>query len=115
MISVRLNQSLHGYADGHRQLASSARLSPASQRIVRTLSDLSGARLVPGFSDYLSGYQLPNDRLYAFARTWYADEAERPGCVWTHTLFLDSEALATIETLSRSFICFAVQTMPRHF
>lgn len=99
MITIHLEQSLHGYADGHRMLATSARLSPTSQRIVRTLSDLSGPRLVDGFEDYLTGYFLPGERLYAFARTWYFTEAQRPGCVWTHTLFLNRESLAAVESL----------------
>jgi hypothetical protein len=56
---------------------------------MRVLSDHSGTRTVVGFDDYLTGYSLPDERLFAFARTWYAEEEKRPGCVWTHSLLVD--------------------------
>ncbi|HZZ26781.1 MAG TPA: hypothetical protein VFE46_02140 [Pirellulales bacterium] len=96
---MRIQQTLHGYSEGHRLLASSRRLSASSQRTMRTLTDLSGPRLALGFEDYFSGYTLPDDRLFVFSRTWYADDAERPGCVWTHSLLLNEDDLRSISGL----------------
>ena len=31
--------------------------------------------------------------MYALARTWYAPEMPRPGCVWTHTLLIPNSCL----------------------
>ncbi len=93
MSVIKVDQTLHGYSEGHRLLAGSRRLSGESQRAMRTLSDLSGPRLVPGFGDYLTGYTLPEEKLFCLARTWYADECDRPGCVWTHSLLLISSDL----------------------
>lgn len=96
---IKVDQTLHGYSEGHRLLAASRRLSGESQRAMRTLSDLSGPRLVPGFADYLTGYTLSEEKLLCLARTWYADECDRPGCVWTHTLLLSSRNLNLINSL----------------
>ncbi|RYE37392.1 MAG: hypothetical protein EOP21_14135, partial [Hyphomicrobiales bacterium] len=37
--------------------------------------------------------------MYALMRTWPAPEMPRPGCVWTHVLLLDIDALATVSEL----------------
>jgi hypothetical protein len=63
------------------------------------MSDLSGPNIVPGFEDYLTGYPLLALDAYAFARTWYAPEMKRPGCVWTHTLLVPREALSTLYSM----------------
>ncbi len=99
MTIFKVDQTLHGYSEGHRLLAGSRRLSGESQRAMRTLSDLSGPRLVPGFADYLTGYTLFEEKLFCLARTWYADECDRPGCVWTHSLLLPSRDLDQINSL----------------
>ena len=39
---VRLNQTLHGYSDGHRQLASSIALKPKDLKTILELSDILG-------------------------------------------------------------------------
>jgi hypothetical protein len=96
---ITLGQTLHGYAEGHRLLAASTRLSKAAMHTMLVLSDLSGSNPVPGFEDYLTGYPIPDERFYALARTWYAHEMERPGCVWTHTLLIRDEDLADIPSL----------------
>lgn len=44
--------------------------------------------------------------MYALARTWPAPEMPRPGCVWTHTLFIEFPDLASIEFPSRLDRCF---------
>jgi hypothetical protein len=62
-----------------------------------SLSDMSGRSMVPGFESYITGYRVPDAKFYAFARTWYAPEMERPGCVWTQTLLIELEDLGQIK------------------
>ena len=42
------------------------------------------------FVDYYTGYPLENGEKYVIAKTWYAYEMKRPGCVWTHSIVLHS-------------------------
>lgn len=95
---VRLNQTLHGYSDGHRQLASSIGLKPKDIKTMLVLSDISGPGARIDENGYLTGYPLPESGMYALARTWLAPEMSRPGCVWTHTLLIDYADLATFES-----------------
>lgn len=97
---ITFHQALHGYADGHRQLATSANLTPRDTKTLLMLSDISGpsARLEEG--GYLTGFPLTESGVYALARTWPAPEMSRPGCVWTHTLLIDFADLATIKSLA---------------
>ena len=93
--AIRVAQALHGYRNGHDLLASSRRLSREGERALLELSDLSGsAARTRGFESYISGYPVPGEHLYAFARTWLADGGARPGSVWTHTLLLTPEQIA---------------------
>lgn len=96
---VQLHQALHGYADGHRQIAASTVLKPRDAKTMLLLSDVSGpgARIDEG--GYLTGYPLSESGQYAFARTWGAPEMPRPGCVWTHTLLIDFADLAVLPSL----------------
>ena len=95
-----IDQALFGYADGHRQIASSVRLPPKDLFLLSSASDLaSGARLGEGES-YLSGLPLPDSRRYALFRTWAAPEMPRPGCVWSHVLLLGPKTSASIAALS---------------
>jgi GTPase-associated protein 1, N-terminal domain type 1 len=84
-----IHQSLHGYRNGHKLIASSAEITDEDKRIMLTMSDYSGSGIENGFKTYLTGYPLQNSKLYVFARTWYADEMSRPGCVWTHSLLIN--------------------------
>lgn len=95
-----IDQALFGYADGHRQIASSVRLPPKDLYLLSSASDLaSGARL--GEQDsYLSGLPLLESRRYALFRTWAAPEMPRPGCVWSHVLLLGPTITASIPALS---------------
>ncbi|WP_195984452.1 hypothetical protein [Clostridium sp. D33t1_170424_F3] len=85
-MSITLNQTLHGYSSGHHLLASSISLSETSKRKMDILSDLSGPDIAEGFEDYFSGYFLETEQLIVLAKTWYAGEMSRPGCVWTHSI-----------------------------
>ena len=95
-----LHQTLHGYSDGHHLLASSMSLSESLDRLMLRMSDLSGNSVASGFEEYITGYPLVPGQLYALAKTWYAPEMSRPGCVWTHTLIVPKAAMALIPTLA---------------
>jgi len=97
---IKLHQALHGYAEGHRELASSVQLKPRDAKTILVLSDVSGPGARIDESGYLTGYPLPDAGLYALARTWTAPEMARPGCVWTHTLLLDFADLARLGSLT---------------
>ena len=76
------------------------------------MSDVSGSGVASEGSSYLTGYPLQDTGMYALARTWSAPEMPRPGCVWTHTLFIDFPDLATISAPSRLANLFARPTGP---
>lgn len=97
--AIEIHQALHGYSEGHRLLETSRSWSREIERTLLVLSDMSGPRMLPGFESYLTGYSLSDVGVYAFAKTWYATEMERPGCVWTHTLFIDNADLARFRSL----------------
>ncbi len=93
---LRIHQALHGYADGHRQLASSVTLKGRDFKTMLILSDASGPSARIKEQGYLTGYPLPDSGFYALGRTWAASEMSRPGCVWTHTILIDFADLATL-------------------
>ena len=86
--ATEIQQTLHGYSDGHRLLASSVQLSRSSERAMLPLTDYSGSSVVSGYEKYLTGYPVPYSDFYAFSKTWLAPEQKRPGCVWTHSLLI---------------------------
>lgn len=93
-----IEQTLHGYNKGHGLLASSFPMRPTDDSsLMSILSDWTGFRAESGEDSYMTFYPLEQGKKYAFAKTWYAPEMERPGCVWTHTLILD------LENLDRNF------------
>jgi len=98
--SLNLQQALHGYADGHRQLAASTQLKPRDTKLMLVLSDLSGPGAPIDSTGYLTGYPLSDSKMYAIARTWPAPEMSRPGCVWTHTLLIDFADIALLTDAS---------------
>lgn len=87
---MKVHQALWGYSNGHHLLSASISLSTTSRKLMETLTDLSGPDAPSAFDGYLTGCYLPIDGYYALSKTWFAPEMERPGCVWTHTLFLDT-------------------------
>lgn len=100
MPPVSIHQTIHGYRDGHRLLSSSLSLGADSARAMLVLSDMSGPAMQPGFEEYLTGYPLPGSDFFVFAKTWYAPEMQRPGCVWTHSLLLSREQVSQASTSS---------------
>ena len=96
-MDTTIHQALHGYSDGHRQLACSATLSPKDARLVLVMSDVSGSGVTGEGIPYITGYPLLESGLYALAKTWPATELPRPGSVWTHTIFVEFAELATLD------------------
>ncbi|MDH4185711.1 MAG: hypothetical protein OEV08_01820 [Nitrospira sp.] len=95
-----LNQMLHGYSEGHRLIEASINIPDDISRTVLRLSDLSGTNVVRGFEEYITGYPLPSIGAYALAKSWYAAEMPRPGCVWTHTILVPHNILGEVKSLS---------------
>lgn len=95
--SIKIYQALHGYVDGHREIASSLKLKPQDAKTMLILSDISGAGVRVADGGYLTGYPLTESGYYAIAKTWPAPEMTRPGCVWTHTLLIDFADLANLK------------------
>jgi len=97
-MTLKINQALHGYNDGHRLIASSISFSSADARTMVVMSDLSGAGVKPEVTGYLTGYPLEGAGNYVLARTWAAPEMPRPGCVWTHSLIIENADLAALKS-----------------
>lgn len=98
-LNIIVNQALHGYQNGHQLLAASTNLSLAAKRTLLFQSDLTGS-IEQGFESYITGYPIKGSNHYVFARTWYAPEMERPGCVWTHSLLLDLADIGKLPDLT---------------
>lgn len=100
MAPMSIHQAIHGYRDGHRLLSSSMPLSAEASRTMLVLSDMSGPSMQPGFDEYLTAYPLPGADFFVLARTWYAPEMKRPGCVWTHSLLIPRAQVAHVSAAS---------------
>lgn len=98
MAPASIHQVIHGYHDGHRLLSSSTPLSTDATRALLVLSDMSGPSMQLGFDEYLTGYPLPGSEFFVLAKTWYAPEMQRPGCVWTHSLLIPQELVSRVTT-----------------
>lgn len=94
-----IQQALHGYTDGHRLISASMQLPAGDAKTVLVFSDSSGGCGWAEDSGYLTGYPLREFGYFALARTWQAPEMSRPGCVWTHTLFVEFSDLANVDSL----------------
>ncbi len=88
-----VEQTLHGYSNGHRLLQTSCKLPEQDGKKMLMLSDLSGNEFIGGFERYFTGYSLSDERI-VLACTWYAEEMKRPGCVWTHSIIINAKDLA---------------------
>lgn len=58
-----VEQTLHGYSNGHRLLQASVELSVQDSKKMMILSDLSGNEFVKGFERYFTGYNLDKDHV----------------------------------------------------
>lgn len=87
---MKVQQLLHGYNQGHNLLAGSIVIaSSVDMDRMMALSDWSEfENPIDADSSYITAYPLPDSSYYAVAKTWYASEMKRPGCIWTHTLLL---------------------------
>jgi hypothetical protein len=110
-VGIIVHQALHGYSEGHRQFACSAELTTKDSRQVLVMSDASGSGVTSEGISYLTGYPLQESGLYALARTWPAPEMPRPGCVWTHTLFIEFADLAVLDSPSQLAALFKSPTV----
>lgn len=93
MDGIIVEQMLFGYNNGHSLINSSLEKSLMRQRDVDFLSDASG---MGKFSSYITCYPIIEDGYYVFAKTWYADEMQRPGCVWTHVILISFDDLKRV-------------------
>lgn len=86
LASINIQQSVFGYDDGHRLLATSKPLSAGDSSRLLLASDLAPGLSTAEDVDYWTGIPLVEEQHYALLRTWGAPEISRPGCVWTHAL-----------------------------
>lgn len=96
---VRIDQMVHGYDRGHRELLTSLALEDRSRATILVFSDLLATSVLPENSSYLTSYPLRSSSRHVVAKTWGAGPSYRPGSVWTHSLVLDYQALALIPDL----------------
>ena len=94
---LKFDQVVHGYRDGHRQLAASLTLEVEAADAMALASDLLTSRSLRANEDYITAYPLKGEHKYVFARTWPAPEMSRPGCVWTHSLVFDYLTVSKID------------------
>jgi hypothetical protein len=97
---LKLHQALFGYDSGHHLLGTSFQLSTDSRHALALATDLSGSAPAEGFDISYTGMPLPGTNLYTLFCTWLAPEMPRPGCVWSHALFIELADLATLVDLA---------------
>ena len=99
-VSFLIDQIVHGYARGHREVARSLDVDDGSRATMVVMSDLLIDRVLEEGASYLACYPLPSAARHVLARTWSAGPDYRPGSVWTHSLLVDYPTLAQIHDLS---------------
>lgn len=91
---MQIHQTLHGYRQGHNLIVGSIQLASVDDDRMKLLSDWSEYTVGKGEdSAYITCYPLTDGRFYVIAKTWYAEEMQRPGCVWTHSLIINIDEL----------------------
>jgi len=90
---VLVDQFLHGYSNGHRLLAGSRQPDEATGSALLSHSDAP----VVAQTRILASLPLPEISSWALTSIWPADDAPRPGSVWSHTLLLDEQVLNNLE------------------
>lgn len=104
---MRIHQLLHGYSEGHKLLATSISIIPPKDRKkLAMLSDWDEYATSCEDDSYITCYPLSESNYYAIAKTWYANEMNRPGCVWTHTLLIDCSEETEFLDLRKLFHLF---------
>lgn len=91
-----IHQMLHGYNHGHNYIQGSI--------VLDSIHDMNKIAMLSDWSEYVNGedysyltfYSLDESNYYVVAKTWYASEMSRPGCVWTHSLLICKDDLANI-------------------
>lgn len=94
---IKIHQTLHGYDQGHHLIVATALLksSDDAQRM-SLMSDWDGFdNKYDEKAEYVTAYPLMED-YYVIAKSWYAYEKPRPGCVWTQSLLIRQEDLNRI-------------------
>jgi hypothetical protein len=87
---MKIEQLLYGYDDGHTLLTGSILINSAADSArLAMLSDWSGYRTTNDDDSYLTAFPLVDSPHYAVAKSWYAYEMERPGCVWTQVFLIN--------------------------
>lgn len=99
-INIECDQSLFGYEDGHRLLASSIKLPHKIASQLLTYSDVAPGLKFGKFESYWTGVPIPSIKMYALMQTWPANEISRPGCVWTHIVFIKFADMSVLSDLS---------------
>ena len=93
MDGIFAEQMLFGYNNGHTLINTSLKKTLYRQKDVDFISDASG---MGRFCSYITCYPICEDGYYVFAKTWYAEEMMRPGCVWTHVILISFEDIARV-------------------
>lgn len=92
---------LHGYNNGHHLIAGSVSLPIEEADKISYLSDWSGyVNPIDGDTSYITAYPLKRSNFYVVAKSWYAKEMSRPGCVWTHSLLINLDKLGQEDDLT---------------
>ncbi len=90
-----VHQMLHGYSQGHNLLAASIILPyEEDMDLLFTQSDWDEySSPYDSDSSYLTIYPLKKSGYIVVAKSWYAHEMERPGCVWTQSLLVKMDEI----------------------
>lgn len=93
-------QALFGYDNGHHLLRASLPLPTDMRHTLAVATDLSGSSPAEGFEASYTGIPLAGSNYYALFCTWLAPEAPRPGCVWSHVVFIELADFAELKDLT---------------
>ena len=93
------HQALFGYDAGHHLLASSLNLPVDARHMLAVATDLSGSSPASGFDVTYTGLPVAGTDYYALFCTWLALEMPRPGCVWSHVVFIHLADFAELQDL----------------
>lgn len=61
---IKVEQTLHGYANGHQLIAASVKINAENKRLIDELSDLSGICEEKNFIDYYTGYPIDDGKKF---------------------------------------------------